>query len=200
MKINTFIEKTRKDALEATGSEMDRRRKCEFFDLIGHLQGVEKWTRWMLKRYPQASETVVLAAVFWHDVGQYTGGNRDHAVNSAAAVKRYLETEDLSEKEKENIVHCVRAHRNNDVPPETLEAKILAWSDSASHFTSNIYWLMTEADLANQDKTDDYQALGKIERDWRDLGLFPEERKEFGKIYESWKNLVEVFVDLERKT
>lgn len=200
MTTNDFIEKTKEDALKTTGSEADRRKKCEFFDLTSHLRGVEKWARWMLKRYPQASETVVLTAVFWHDVGQYRGENRDHAINSATAVKKYLETEGLSEKEKENIIHCVRAHRNNDVRPETLEAKILAWSDSASHFTSNIYWLMTEVDLANQDKADDYQALGKIERDWRDLGLFPKERKEFAKIYESWKNLLETFVDLERKT
>ncbi len=197
---NDFIKKTKEDALRATGTEKDRRRKCAFFDLTEHLQGVEKWARWMLKRYSQASEVVVLTAVFWHDVGQYTGENKDHAVNSAVAVKKYLESEDLSEEEKENIVHCVRAHRNNDVQPETLEAKILAWSDSASHFTSNVYWLMTESDLFNQDKTDDYQALGKIERDWRDLDLFPEERKEFEEICGAWKNLIKTFIDLKQKT
>lgn len=200
--INKFIKKTKEDALKATGTEEDRRRKCAFFDLTEHLKGVEKWARWMLQRYPQANETVVLTAVFWHDVGQYTGKNKDHAVNSAAVVKKYLENEELSAEEKENIVHCVRAHRNNDVKPETVEAKIMAWADSASHFTSNIYLLMTEVDLSNQDKADDYQALGKIERDWRDLGLFPEERKEFEEIYKNWKNLLQSFIELEieRKT
>lgn len=89
MNKNNFIKKTKEDALKATGTEEDRRRKCAFFDLTEHLWGVEKWASWMLKKYPQASEAVVLTAVFWHDVGQYRGENKDHAVNSAVVVKKY---------------------------------------------------------------------------------------------------------------
>jgi hypothetical protein len=73
--------------------------------------------------------------------------------------------------------------------PETLEAKIVAFSDSASHMTQGVYF-----EIAKKEKEGKkYDALQKIERDWRDLSLFPEIKEEMKELYESWKRLIEVY-------
>ena len=166
-----------------------------FFDFDNHIKQVEEWGKWMLKRHPQADKDVLLISIYWHDVGQFTGAHEDHAVNSAEAVKIYLKDKNLPEDKKTAIIHCVRAHRR-DVQQESLEAKLLAWSDSASHFTSDVYLLMMNDDLKNNNSEDDFRALGKIERDWRDLDLFPEEKEALADLYKSWHQLIKDYVKI----
>ena len=167
-----------------------------FFDFANHIKQVEQWSKWMLEKYPQADEEVLLISVYWHDVGQFAGTEEDHAVNSTEAIKIYLKDKDLPKDKKTAITHCVRAHRCKDVQPESLEAKLLAWSDSASHFTSDVYLLMMNDDLKNDTAKDDFRALGKIDRDWRDLDLFPEEKEVLADLYQSWHQLIKDYVKI----
>lgn len=68
--------------------------------------------------------------------------------------------------------------------PSTIEAKILAVSDSASHMTDINYICMFQS--YGKDFT-----LDKLERDYRDISLFPELKLELTKLYFCWKNLIE---------
>lgn len=84
----------------------------------------------------------------------------------------------------DKVVYCVRAHRCKDVQPETNEAKVVAVSDSAGHMTDTVY-----VDMANRGDLDGAKA--KLERDYRDLGLFPELQEEITSFYQSWRRLLE---------
>ncbi|MFA5026225.1 MAG: hypothetical protein WC503_07000, partial [Candidatus Shapirobacteria bacterium] len=82
------------------------------------------------------------------------------------------------------IAHCVRSHRCKDVEPETIEAKILAISDSLSHMTDSIYFEIVE--LHGLDF-----CLEKLERDYRDKSLLKLSfQDQIDKLYLSWKSLL----------
>jgi predicted O-methyltransferase YrrM len=77
----------------------------------------------------------------------------------------------------------VRAHRCRDVQPETLEAKLVAFSDSASHLVDSVYIDMIK-------KGNGEQVLSKLERDYRDLALIDGMQKEYQPLYEARKQLL----------
>jgi len=149
-----------------------------------HLTQVERWARRLLKEHPEALEEVVLTAVWLHDIGLLIGPEEvDHAINSEAETKRFLSSILTSEDLVARISHCVRTHRCRDIQPETIEAKILAVSDSASHMTDTVY-----IEMAN--RGDREAAIAKLERDLRDIFIFPELRKEIMSLYQGWKSLL----------
>jgi len=41
-----------------------------------------------------------------------------------------------------------------------------------------------------KDVKDKYSALNKLERDYRDVSLFPEVKREIEKLYQNWKELI----------
>ncbi len=159
----------------------------EYFYLERHLPEVEKWAKKILIRKPEANETIVMLGVWLHDIGQILGNQEnDHAINSEKEAKRFLKENDIDEEVVNAVAHCVRAHRCKDIQPQTLEAKIVAVADSASHMTDIIY-----IDMASRGDIEDAKA--KLERDFRDKGLFPEFQEESKALYEAWKRLLEVF-------
>lgn len=152
-----------------------------------HVTEVEKWTKKILQNYPKADKKVVLLAVWLHDIGHVVRGQSDdHAVKSEAEARRFLSGLKISSEMIEKVAHCVRAHRCREVQPRSLEAKILAVSDSASHLTDFNYLVHI------QDGERDY-ALGKLERDYRDVGLLPNLKNELTPLYKAWKQLLEVY-------
>lgn len=154
-----------------------------------HLAQVERWAQKLLLENPEALGEVVLASVWLHDVGLLTGPEEtDHAINSESETKRFLPTIGASEEFISRVAHCVRAHRCRDVQPESIEAKILAVSDSASHMTDTVY-----IEMANRGERE--AALAKLERDLRDVSLFPELREKMTSLYQGWKNLLSVYPD-----
>lgn len=158
-----------------------------FSYLPRHLQEVEKWAGKLIAVKDGNDREIVLLAVWLHDIGRVVGRpENDHAVNSEIEARRFLS--EIGEKEEvvEKVAHCVRAHRCRDVAPETLEARILAASDSASHMTDTVY-----IDMAS--RGDIEEAKAKLERDYRDIGIFPEFRNNLTELYEAWKKLLEVF-------
>lgn len=78
--------------------------------------------------------TVLLAAALLHDIGR---SNQDaskgvvcHAEQSARMAESLLQRLPLSKRQRENIIHCIRAHRfRGSQMPETAEAKVVFDAD-----------------------------------------------------------------------
>lgn len=160
------------------------------YHLLPHVPEAEKWAKLMLKRYSGANEEVVLLAIWLHDLGHYPIPTEiDHAIRSEQRAKEFLEKENYPVDKMEKVLHCVRAHRCKDVMPETLEAKIMAFADSASHMTDTMYFDMVMADEEGKFP----RTYAKMERDFRDLAIFPEMQKELSEIHGAWQVLLKAY-------
>lgn len=172
-----------KEHLLATLKNSDRK----WFYLYTHIPQVEKWAKKIASSSNGVDSDVLLTAVWLHDIGQLLPPpEKDHAQKSEAEVKVFLKSISMPEETIEKVAHCVRAHRCKDVQPQSLEAKILAVADSASHLTDSVY-----TDFAKRGEL--RQAQEKLERDFRDIGLIPQVQKEITPLYIAWKKLLEVF-------
>jgi len=164
------------------------------YHLLPHVPEAEKWARKMLKKYPEADEEIVFLAVWLHDFGHYPIPTEiDHAVRGEERAKNFLEKENYSRDKVKKVLHCVRSHRCKDVMPETIEAKIMAFSDSASHMTDTMYLDMVRTDEEGKFS----RTYAKMERDFRDLAIFPEVQNELAELYESWRVLLKAYEKLD---
>jgi hypothetical protein len=133
----------------------------------------------------------LILSAWLHDIGYYQfDRDVDHSITSEKIASIFLKQENYSEDKLTRVLHCVRAHRCKDIMPETLEAKIIAFSDSAGHMTDNWYLDMMRDDLNNNIA---FRSYAKLERDYRDLKFFPEIKEELSALYESWKIILKVF-------
>lgn len=156
----------------------------DIYTLIRHIPEAEKWAIKIAESHPEADKEVVLLIVWLHDVSHYVGDtSSDHAVRSEKMAREFLEKNNYDPEKIQKVLHGVRSHRNRDVAPETIEAKIFACADSASHMTDILY-----VDMVCQGKFEAVAA--KIERDFRDIGMFPEVQEMLTPIYETWKKFV----------
>lgn len=160
-----------------------------------HVEEVERWTRRILPYYPEANTEIISLSVWLHDIGQADGDYKvDHAIKSEAEAISFLSKEGCPEDKIQRVAHCVRAHRCKDVQPNSIEAKILAAADSASHMTDTPYVVMMgQSHLTRKD------VLNKLERDFRDTNNFlpPQLKQEIEQLYVAWKSLLEVFPKAE---
>jgi predicted hydrolase (HD superfamily) len=154
-----------------------------------HMREAEKWAHRILRNHPEADPEIVLLSVWLHDIGHTTGDREtDHAHQSALEAERFLTEVGLASEKVRRVVHCVRTHRCRDIQPETMEAKVLAAADSASHMT-DVHYIVHASRGAR-----DY-AVEKLEKDYRDLGFFPEVQRELASLYEAWRQLLGVYPD-----
>jgi uncharacterized protein len=77
---------------------------------------------------------VLAAAAYLHDIGRAdqdrSGGRRCHAASGAAMAGHMLKDFPLTAARRENIVHCIAAHRfRGGETPQTIEAKVLFDAD-----------------------------------------------------------------------
>lgn len=155
-----------------------------------HVLEVERWAKEIMKDFPQANRNVILLSVWLHDIGILDRTlTMDHAVFAESEARKFLPKIGVDSETTEKVAHCVRAHRNKDIPPQTIEAKILAAADSASHMTEINYIVHIKDDGLR-----DY-VEGKIERDYRDVALIPGLREKVTPLYEAWKQLIKVLPD-----
>jgi len=179
-----IIDKAKKHFLETIGKHKDR------WNLKIHIPEAEKWLDYIFKKYPEADKEILLLSVWLHDIGHYPIiEGQDHAIISEKIAKDFLEKENYDKEKAKRVLHCIRSHRNRDVKPETLEAKLMCLVDSASHFTYAPY---IDAFRDGRGK----EALEKLERDYKDLDLFPEIKKELTPIYQAWNNLLKSLLQL----
>ena len=85
-------------------------------------------------RAERADLKVLRMAAYLHDIGRCrqdrSNGRHCHAGEGARLAAEILAKVSLGAAEKENIIHCVRAHRFREQhAPETLEAKVLFDAD-----------------------------------------------------------------------
>ena len=77
---------------------------------------------------------VLRVAAYLHDIGRgyqdASGGAVCHAEKGAQIAEPFVEKLPLTNKQKRNIIHCIRSHRfRNHHTPDTPEAKVLFDSD-----------------------------------------------------------------------
>jgi HD superfamily phosphodiesterase len=126
---------------------------------------VAKQAEQCLKKFPNANSEITLLGAWLHDIGHYPlPEEKDHAVQGEERARKFLEKHSVEPHIIGQICHCVRAHRNKDVPPVSIEAKIVAFSDSASHLVGSMYM-----DMVQQGRGE--LVFDKMERDYKDLAL-----------------------------
>lgn len=188
--MSEIIEKAKKEfyqIVERFGSDPYR--------LLPHVPEVEKWAKYMLEKYPDANDEIVLLGVWLHDIGHYPVPTEiDHAIRSEERAKDFLEKENYPKDKIDKILHCVRSHRCRDIMPNSLEAKIIACIDSASHMTEPMYFEIARDDKKNKRE---FRVYAKMDRDYRDLGNFPEIQSELKGLYESWKKLIKIYEEID---
>ena len=167
------------------------------YRLLPHVPEVERWARYMVKKYPEADEETILLSVWLHDIGHYPLPTEiDHAVRGEERARVFLKQENYPRDRMDKVLHCVRSHRCRDVIPDSLEAKIIACIDSASHMTDPMYLAVARDDKENKRE---FRAYAKMDRDFRDLAAFPEIQDELKDLYEAWKALIKAYekIDLD---
>lgn len=161
------------------------------YGLASHVEEASKWARLMLKKYPKADKEVVMLSVWLHDIGHYSISRKaDHAAIGERRAKEFLKKEKYPEEKAEAVLHCVRSHRCRDVMPRTLEARIIAFIDSASHVTDTMYFDMARVDKSAKKK---FRAYAKMQRDLREFSLFPKEKKKLTGLFKAWKVLIKEY-------
>lgn len=159
------------------------------YGLRSHLAEAEKWAHKLFKMYPKANKDVVLLSVWLHDTGHYSGDPEvDHAVKSEKLAKEFL-TGKISDDIRNKVCCAIRAHRCKDVMPKTIEERIVACVDSASHMTDTMY-----LDIAKEGRYD--FCLKKIERDFKDIGQIPEVKTTLTPTYKNWVKLINSLKEL----
>ena len=154
-----------------------------------HVEIVRHWAEKLCDSHPEADRKVVIVAALFHDLGHFVDNHGgDHAVYSELEARKYLKSIKADNDFTDKVAAAIRSHRNADVKPKTIEEKIIVFADSASHITAPDVYLYVAAG-----KYGKINALEKLERDYRDLGFFPEEKKELKKLYLAWKNIIQIF-------
>lgn len=163
----------------------------DIYDLDRHLPEAERWAKKIMQGHPEADQEVVLLIVWLHDVSHYVGDKgTDHAVRSEKMAQEFLEKNNYDSEKMKKVLHGVRSHRNRDVVPASIEAKIFVCADSASHMTDILY-----LDMTHQGKFE--AVMAKIERDFRDIGMFPEVQQMLAPIHDIWNKFVAEYKKLD---
>lgn len=148
-----------------------------FFD--NHLLLVEKWAKWLLSRLPEADGTVVMAAVWLHDIYYFIDLEREkeHAQLGALEAEKILKDRGFDATVIADVSHAIRAHSCRDIMPETVEAKIFASADAMSHFSPQFYFSLAmygqKGSGANKNLKEFLEfARGKLEKDMNGGKIF----------------------------
>ena len=188
--MDKIIEKAKKNFLkmvEDFGSDP--------YHLRSHVPEVERWANYLLKSHPEADPEAVLLFVWMHDLGHYPVPTKiAHAIRGEKRAKEFLEKLNYPKNKMEKVLHCIRAHRCRDIQPNSIEAKIIACVDSASHITDVVYFNIAKSDKENNCK---FRVYGKIERDFRDLSAFPEIQNMLKEILVCWKKLIKLYEEID---
>jgi len=154
-----------------------------------HVDIVRHWAEKLCDTHPEADREAVVIAALFHDLGHFVDNNgEDHSVYSEIEARKFLKSENAPTELIEKVTKAVRSHRNADVKPESIEEKIVVFADSASHLTVPDVYLYVAAG-----KYGKKSALEKLDRDYRDLDLFPEEKRDLEKLYFAWRDILNAF-------
>ncbi len=196
--LNQLVLKVRRLVL----SEQDKFIKRIGAGLFGtiHLPTVVRLSKQLLKTHPEADKKITILGAWLHDSGHIWGGwgnypdnKQDHAVTGEIKAREILKDFGVDSLMQEKVCHIVRSHRNRDVAPNTIEAKIVAAADSGAHFYGGTYENILNHSKGPLKEKAGY-ALDKLERDWRDVSVFPELAEKLKEKYEITKKKLENIV------
>ncbi len=168
-------------------------------DLLRHIYEVEKWARaiiFELKKKHNVDDEVVLLAVWLHDVAKLLGDNENSNYDETGLIRarnifdRSFDRAKVSFIRVDNIMHCVSACLRKD-KPDTIEAKILVFSNAIAHMSSGGYLrMLSSGKLLSEVKE-------KLEQDYKN-SLIIEEFQWIGTfLYGGWSNLLNSFPEPE---
>jgi HD superfamily phosphodiesterase len=136
---------------------------------------VVKWSKFLAETVADVNLEIILLGGWIHDCGLFIGPDffkADHAVLGEKRAREILTELKTPDDLMAPVLHIVRSHRNKDVKPETIEAKIVCAADSAAHFTDGTHEaIMLDETLGDIPARAEFD-LAKVERDWRDLSQF----------------------------
>lgn len=165
------------------------------YGLRFHVPEVERWCKYLAKKHPEADIELLILGAWLHDIGHYPVPTEiDHAIRSEERARILLEENGYPEKKMKQVLHIVRAHRCKDIQPKTIEAKLLACADSASHMTDSVYLGMAKDDKKNNIP---FRVYEKMERDFRDLASFPEVQKDLKELLDAWRILIKKYEKID---
>jgi HD superfamily phosphodiesterase len=100
-----------------------------------HITEVVRLCKLFGKRF-NADMSILIAAAWLHDIGKLKG-LENHAETGAGLAGEYLKSIGYESEKIPHICLCISQHSaSSKNPPSTIEAKVLASSDAASHFTT----------------------------------------------------------------
>lgn len=137
-----------------------------------HIVPVVKFSKILAKKLNADEEIVELAALL-HDYSSVL--NKDfypeHHVHSARLAEEVLKKYNYPQDKIEKIKQCILSHRaSQNIPRESVEAQILADSDSLAHFDnigSMFYLAFVIHKMGSEEGTK--FVLEKLERSWNKL-------------------------------
>lgn len=167
----------------------------------GHILMVVELSEQLLKTHPEADKNITVLGAWLHDSGHIWGGSgdypdnkQDHAVTGEIKAREILLDFKADSQTIEKVCHIVRSHRNRDVAPNTIEAKIVAATDSGAHFYGGTYDNILKHAKGGLKEKAGY-SLEKLERDWRDVSVFPELAEKLKENYQTIKSKLEKIVE-----
>ncbi len=156
-----------------------------------HVVIVEKYAQWLLTKLPEAKRDITLLGVWFHDIARAYNEHAQHDVKGAEYARQYLLAHHLDSKVITQVYEACRAHKAENIIPESLEAKIVASADAMSHF-DNSFFLTVFYSWSHEDKTAQElkkKLLMKVERDYREKIFFDFARQKIKKHYQAWKQI-----------
>lgn len=134
-----------------------------FYDT--HLLNVEKFSKELLKKLPEANKEIVMLCVWLHDLQRIRKIEGDHQEIGAEEAEKVMKQFQYSEAEVIRVKEAILSHSCGKRLPKSLEGKILASADAMSHYVDDFYLKIA---VTGQRNLADYKkwALEKLDRDY----------------------------------
>jgi uncharacterized protein len=109
---------------------VDYAQSCLDAETFAHTCRVLNYALQILETKKKADTSVVILAAILHDIGRETCSTANHAKAGSEKSAAYLLEKGYSEDFAKCVAECILTHSNcSEVPPQTLEAKILFDAD-----------------------------------------------------------------------
>lgn len=166
--------------------------KDKEWDWKAHIESVVKYSK-ILAQKLNADEEICEISAWLHDIIKIRDGKRDlHHVLGSQEAEKILEKYNYPKEKIQQVKHCIITHSSDEqYPPESIEAKIVASADALSHFDN----LLSLAHYVFAIKKDSVEQCKKIlikkyENSWNKL-LIPEAKELAKPKYEAIKLILE---------
>ncbi|MCL5093893.1 MAG: HD domain-containing protein [Patescibacteria group bacterium] len=149
-----------------------------------HIKKVVKYSKELLKKYPQADQFVVLMSAYLHDIGEIE--KKKHNVKGADISKEILQKLNLDKQTIIKVQHVIKEH-SVEGKPKIIEGKIIRDAD-------HLDWINTKRLKAVLSKLTEEEIEKEVKPYFlklRDLLDLPESKVMFDELYKKHKKRYE---------